>query len=71
MLAAHVFIEVGKANCAYLALFVRLFHLLIAREIITGGLMDEKKINIIRVEAGKSLVYCIRLLIETGPQLGL
>ena len=62
-------VEVGQANGTHLALLVRLFHLAVARHIVACGLVDQQQVDVGSIQTGKSLVHCVRLLIEAGPQL--
>ena len=64
-------VEVGQADGLHLALLICLFHLLVPGHIVAGGLVDQQQVNIVGIQPLQGLVYCVGLLIETGPQLGL
>ena len=67
----HLFnVEIGQANGPDFPLFVGFFHLAIPGDIIACGLVNQQQVNIICVQTGQRLVYCIGILVEAGPQLG-
>ncbi len=60
-------VKIGKSDCLYLAFLVCLFHEPVARNIIAGRLMDEKKINIVRIQPFQRLFDSILIFIEGRP----
>ena len=63
--------EVRQTDCPYFALLAGFFHQLVPGHIVTGRLVEQQKVNIIRTQTFQCLFYCVRLLIKRQPQLRL
>lgn len=64
------FVEVGKTDGLNFALSISLFHQPAGCEIIPGGLMNQKQVDIICAETVERFLNRILIFIEGRPELG-
>ena len=62
--------EIGQSNGPDLALFVRFLHEPVSGHIVTGRLMDQQQVDVVRVQTLQRLFHSVRLLVKRRPQLG-
>ena len=63
-------VEIGNANGTHLARLHSLLNIPIARLPIVRGLMQEKQINVVSIQAAQRIVHGSFALVDRGPQLG-
>ena len=61
--------EVGKANCPHLAFRHRLFHSLIAADVVAHRLVEQEKVDIFQIQPFQRRVDTLHIII-LRPELG-